>query len=55
MTLDPQIVAFAALAMAIGWTMMFSGLKKGALELRQRRRLCPSCGRAIDGAVCREH
>ncbi len=45
MTLDPQIVAFAALAMAIGWTMTFSGLKKHALELKRRQRTCPSCGR----------
>ena len=36
MTLDPQIVTYAALAMAIGWTMTFSGLKKHALELRRR-------------------
>jgi formate dehydrogenase maturation protein FdhE len=55
MTLDPQLVLFAALAMAIGWTMTFSGLKKNALELKQRRRTCPSCGRQISGAVCREH
>ena len=50
MTLDPQIVAFAALAMAIGWTMTFSGLKKHALELKRRERTCPSCGRHISGA-----
>jgi formate dehydrogenase maturation protein FdhE len=55
MMLDPQVVAFAALAMAIGWTMTFSGLKKNALELKHRRRICPSCGRNISGAVCREH
>jgi formate dehydrogenase maturation protein FdhE len=55
MTLDPQIVAFAALAMAIAWTMTFSGLAKHALELKQRRRTCPSCGRHITGTVCREH
>jgi formate dehydrogenase maturation protein FdhE len=55
MTLDPQIVVFAALAMAIGWTMTFSGLAKGMLEPRRRQRICPSCGRAISGAVCREH
>ena len=55
MTLDPQLVLFAALAMAIGWTMTFSGLKKNALELKQRRRTCPSCGRHISGSVCREH
>jgi formate dehydrogenase maturation protein FdhE len=55
MTIDPQIVTFVALAMAIGWTMIFSGLAKNALELRQRRRRCPSCGRHISGPVCREH
>ena len=55
MMLDPQIVVFAALAMAVGWTMAFSGLTKNALELRRRTRICPSCGRTIDGAVCREH
>ena len=55
MTLDPQLVLFAALAMAIGWTMTFSGLTKHALELKRRKRICPSCGRHIDGAVCREH
>jgi hypothetical protein len=55
MTIDPQIVSFAAVAMAIGWTMTFSGLKKQALELRRRERTCPSCGRSITGAVCREH
>ena len=52
---DPQIVTFVALAMAIGYTMFFSGLKKHALELKRRRRICPSCGRHIDGAVCRKH
>lgn len=55
MTLDPQIVTFVALAMAIGYTMLFSGLKKHALELKHRKRTCPSCGRHINGAVCREH
>ena len=55
MTLDPQLVLFTALAMAIGWTMTFSGLKKQALELKRRKRICPSCGRHISGAVCREH
>jgi hypothetical protein len=52
---DSQIVAFVALAMAIGYTMFFAGLKKQALELKRRRRICPSCGRHITGAVCREH
>ncbi len=55
MTLDPQLVMFAALAMAVGWTMTFSGLKKHLLEQKRRRRVCPACGRHISGAVCREH
>ena len=55
MTVDPSIVILAALTMAIGYTMFFSGLKKNALELKQRRRICPSCGRTIAGRVCPEH
>jgi hypothetical protein len=55
MTRDPQLVTFVALAMAIGFTMFFSGIKKHALELKRPRRICPSCGRRIDGPVCREH
>jgi hypothetical protein len=55
MTFDPQSLSFIALAMAIGYTMFFSGLKKHALELKRRKRICPSCGREIHGTVCREH
>ena len=52
---DPQLVTFTTLAMAIGFTMFYSGIKKNALELKRRRRICPSCGRNITGTVCREH
>ena len=55
MTLDPDLVTFAAVAMAICWTMVYSGVKKHALELKQRRRVCPACGRQISGAVCDQH
>jgi len=55
MTVDPQLVTTAAMTMAIGYTMLFSGLKKHTLEQKARRRTCPSCGRHIAGAVCREH
>ncbi|HUQ21689.1 MAG TPA: hypothetical protein VM049_01605 [Gaiellaceae bacterium] len=48
-------MTFIALAMAIGYTMFFSGLSKHALERKHGRRTCPSCGRHIDGRVCREH
>jgi hypothetical protein len=55
MTLDPQIAVLAALTMAIGYTMFFTGLKKRGLELKQRKRVCPACGRIISGRVCSEH
>jgi hypothetical protein len=55
MTFDPQIATLAALLMAVGWTMWFAGLKKHMLEHKPRRRICPSCGRPIDGRVCRAH
>ena len=55
MRVDPQISIFVALVMAVGYTMFVSGLKKHALELKRRRRICPSCGRTIEGPVCREH
>ena len=51
MNLEPNILILAALTMAIGYTMFFSGLKKHVLELRRPTRTCPSCGRRITGAV----
>ena len=53
MTPDPQLTILAALTMPIGYTMFFSGMTKQALERKRRRRICPSCGRTIDGRVCR--
>ena len=55
MMLDPQLALAAALMMAVGWTMTFSGLKKHMLEPKQRKRTCPACGRSIDGRVCQAH
>ena len=55
MTPDPQLDVLAALSMAIGYTMLFSGLKKRALELKRGKRTCPSCGHTIVGTVCRKH
>ena len=48
-------VTLSALVMAFGWTMAFAGLKKHALELKHRKRRCPSCGRRIVGRVCDWH
>ena len=53
--IDPQIAMLGALTMAIGYTMYFAGLKKNMLELKHRRRICPSCGRTITGRSCTAH
>jgi len=53
--IDPQIAMLGALTMAIGYTMYFAGLKKNMLELKQRKRICPSCGRNITGRICTAH
>jgi hypothetical protein len=55
MTSDPELAVLAASTMAVGYTMVFSGLKKHAIELKRRKRRCPSCGRQIVGSVCRQH
>jgi hypothetical protein len=55
MKLELNILILAAVTMAIGYTMFFSGMKKHVLELKRPTRTCPSCGRRIEGAVCREH
>ena len=55
MAVDPQLATLAALTMAIGWTMLYSGLAKRMFEPKRRRRICPSCGREIAGAVCQQH
>jgi len=39
----------------IGYLMVRTGLGKNALELRRRRRVCPSCGRVITGRRCTAH
>ena len=50
-----ELASYVALAMAVGFTMLYSGLAKHTLELRRRKRICPACGRHITGPVCREH
>jgi hypothetical protein len=39
----------------VGFLMVKAGLGKNALEPRRRRRICPSCGRAITGRRCNAH
>jgi hypothetical protein len=50
--LDPHTATLAVLTLGIGWVMAAAGLQKNALELRRRRRTCPSCGRQIETRVC---
>ncbi len=52
MTLNLHIATLVILTLGIGWVMMTAGLQKSALEWRQRRRVCPSCGREIHARVC---
>jgi formate dehydrogenase maturation protein FdhE len=52
MTFDPHTATFAVLTLGIGWVMTVAGLQKSALELRKRRRTCPSCGRQIAARSC---
>jgi hypothetical protein len=52
MQLDPEIFALAALTCGVGYLMTVAGIQKNALEWRRRRRVCPSCGRAIEARVC---
>jgi len=52
MTLNLHIAMVAVLTLGVGWMMMSAGLQKSALEWRQRRRICPSCGRQIHARVC---
>ena len=55
MTFDPSLVAAAAATSAAGWTMLYAGTRKRMLELRRRKRICPSCGREIGGRTCAYH
>jgi hypothetical protein len=50
--LDPHTATLAVLTLGIGWVMAAAGLQKNALELKRRRRTCPSCGRQIETRVC---
>jgi hypothetical protein len=53
MRLDP--ITLSALVMAVAFTMAFAGMKKHALESKRQKRVCPSCGRRIEGRTCSGH
>jgi hypothetical protein len=49
---DPHVITLAAATLGAGWLMTYAGLQKSALELKRRKRVCPSCGRHISARVC---
>jgi hypothetical protein len=52
MTLDPHVATTAVVTLCVGWFMLNAGLQKSALELRRRRRICPTCGREVQATGC---
>jgi formate dehydrogenase maturation protein FdhE len=52
MMFAPHVASLMIATLAIGWLMTVAGLQKSALELKRRRRVCPSCGRRIDARSC---
>ena len=52
MSLDPHLAVLLLSTTAAGLMMSFAGLRKNGLEWRQRRRICPSCGRELRANVC---
>jgi hypothetical protein len=50
--LDPHLAALLASTTGVGFLMVFSGVRKNALEWKHRRRRCPSCGRQIRNRTC---
>ena len=50
--MTPHVITLAIATLAVGWLMTVAGLQKSALELKKRRRICPSCGRYIEARVC---
>jgi recombinational DNA repair protein RecR len=47
------LISLGLLTTGVGAAMIRLGLARGLLESRVPRRRCPSCGRLIEGAVCR--
>ncbi len=52
MTMNLHIAILVVATLGTGWLMMQAGLQKNALELRRKRRICPSCGHEIRARVC---
>jgi hypothetical protein len=50
--MTPHVMTLVIATLVVGWLMTVAGLQKSALELKRRRRICPSCGRSIEDRVC---
>jgi len=50
--LNPHVMTFVVATLGVGWLMAYAWLSKSALELKRRKRICPSCGRQIRAQVC---
>jgi hypothetical protein len=54
MAMDPHALALVVSTLCVGVMMAFSGMQKSVLDWKNRRRLCPSCGRRLrSGCICR--
>jgi NADH pyrophosphatase NudC (nudix superfamily) len=54
MALDPHLLGLFISTICVALLMMLSGIHKSALDWKQRRRFCPSCGRLLNsGCTCR--
>jgi NADH pyrophosphatase NudC (nudix superfamily) len=52
MAIDPHIATLMVSTAVAGLLMALAGIGKNGLEWRQRRRICPSCGRELHGNAC---
>ena len=52
MYVDPHVAGLLLTTAATGVLMALAGVGKRGLEWRQRRRICPSCGRELRGNLC---
>jgi NADH pyrophosphatase NudC (nudix superfamily) len=52
MAIDPHMGVLIVSTAAAGLLMALAGIGKNGLEWRQRRRICPSCGRELRANVC---
>ncbi|MDX6503083.1 MAG: hypothetical protein QOE29_208 [Gaiellaceae bacterium] len=51
--MDAHSITLTVGTLVVGVLMALSGLEKSALELKRKRRTCPSCGRTLHhGRTC---